>query len=222
MALWRCEECGDAEIRRQRPNSPRRPRPNSPFPQKPQWGRGFRRMMGHHGGIMAHRHLPTKPSLRTLIADGNPVWALRHVREAVEPAMVCVKKADVDPSVSAIRREEGPINRRGVARAAPGPWHREIMANPPNRHCARRPSSRPLLAEEGPRISGAFTAPPRGTLCDEHRGKSEELLSAVRTRKEAFPARRRMAAISPSTPLEADTDESTASEIGRPFPRLWT
>ena len=151
-------------------------------------------------------HGESPPPNTTISSDPNRGWgssgALRHVRESAGPAMVCVKKAAVDPSVSAIRGEkEGPINRRGAARAAPGPWRREIMDNPPNRHCARRPSSRPLLAEEGPPISGAFTAPPRGPRGDENRGKAEELLSAVRARKEALPARRRMAAISPSTPF---------------------
>ena len=52
----------------------------------------------------------------------------------------------------------------------------------------------------GPPISGACTAP-RGPRGDENRGKSDELLSDVRARKEALSARRRMSAISTSTPF---------------------
>ena len=106
-----------------------------------------------------------------------------------------------------------------AARAEPGHWRREIVDNPPNRHCARRPSSRPLLEEEGP----LFPAPlprRRGFPGATRIGGKKRALSSVRARKEALPARRRMAEISPSTPLEVATAESTASEIGRPFPRL--
>ena len=72
---------------------------------------------------MENRHLPVKSPPRALIADGDPVGVLRHFREDAGPALVCVGKAVADPSVSAIRMGggEGPINRRGAARAAPVP-----------------------------------------------------------------------------------------------------
>ena len=87
----------------------------------------------------------------------------RHVREAVAPALVCGEKSEVDPSASSIKGEKRAPNRRGAARAAPGPWRREIMANPPNRHCARRPASRPLLEEVGPLFPAPLPHRPGGT-----------------------------------------------------------
>ena len=161
---------GGREIRRHRPNSPRRPRPDSPPP--PRNSNGAR--TPKDDGPSWRNHVESPPPDKTISSDPNRGWgpsgALRHVREAVGPAMACVKKAAVGPSVSAVRGEEGPINRRGAARAAPGPWRLEIMDNPPNRHCARRPPSRPLLEEEAP-ISGAFTVPPRGPRGDENMGE---------------------------------------------------
>ena len=72
---------------------------------------------------------------------------MRHFHEPAGPAHLCLKEAEIDPSLDAIRcRKEGPVNWRAVARDARGSWSGEIMDN---RHRARRPSYRALVEADG-------------------------------------------------------------------------
>ena len=154
-------------------------------------------------GAAWRNHGESPPPNKTISAGPNRGWEsiapLRHVREAVGPALVRVKQADFDPSVSAIR---GPINRRGAARAEPCPWRREIMDNPPNRRCASRPPSRPY-SQKRPPISGACTAPPRGPVATRIGWKAEGPLSAVMAWQEALTARRRINGVGNRPPFSA-------------------
>ena len=97
------------------------------------------------------------------------------------------------------------------------------MDNQPNRHCARRPSSRPLLAEEGPLFQAPLPRRRRGgagaTRIGGNRMNPNPLLGRGKRlcrRGGEWPRCR------PVPPFELVAVESTASEIGRSFPRLST
>ena len=95
------------------------------------------------------------------------------------------------------------------------------MANPPNRHCAKGPSYRPHTQRRGPPNSGTFTAPPRGPGATRIGGKRMKPYPLLGRGKRNFCRGGEWPRFRPVPTLEVTSAESTASEIGRPFPRLW-
>ena len=212
---------GPSEIRRKRPNSPRRPRANSPPP--PRNCKGAR--PPKNDGPTRRNHGESPPPNTTFTADPSRGWessgAMRHARESSGPALVCAKKAAVDPSVSATRaRKRAPLIGAGRPALHRPPWRREIMDNPPNRHCARRPSPRSLLGEEGPLFPAPLPRRRGGPWATKIGGKRTHPYPLLGLGKRLCRCAGEWPRFRPVPPLELATAESTASEIGRPFPRF--